>query len=243
MRPTSARAATRTAPASDPSRLEVALARGVLAYLRGVARSCDAVWVNEAGSRLSAADVDRSLAGLERRSQPVVLSYYITDALGVALLALKDGAFIRLMRSLRCLVDETVTGRVSAAMIRSLGGRYVLLPRPGHPDRLRAVHGVMLEGGSCCFPVDGGGPYRRVGTGIIGLTVALHAVVVPLAVALAPAPTLAPRSRVRIPLPRTRMTAVMGDPIEVRGDMDRRDTAAALQRALDRLAAAARGAR
>ena len=172
----------------------------------------------------------------------MILCYYIEDALGVATLALMHAEFLALMRSLRCLVDQTVAGRVSGAIIEELGGRFTLLPRPGDPDRLRGVHAVIQEGGSCAFPVDGGGPYRQVGTGIVGLAASMNAAIVPIGVRVAPAAIFAPQSKVRVPWPRCRLVAAIGDDIRVRRGADRRAAAAALRGALDDLSVAVRRA-
>ncbi|HEY5934112.1 MAG TPA: hypothetical protein VIU61_05750, partial [Kofleriaceae bacterium] len=106
---------------------------------------------------------------------------------------------------------------------------------PGDPDRVRGVYDVIREGDSCAFPVDGGGPYREGGTGVIGLAQSLNAVVVPLAVQVAPFMSFAPQSKVRVPAPRCRLVAAMADPLRVARGADRRATAAALQTALDGL--------
>lgn len=207
-------------------------------YLHWIARSSEWAWTDPRGRLVDGSQVDPRLARLTRRGQPIILTYYIADALGVATLGLMHVEFRRLMRGLRCLVDDTVAGRVSGAMIGHLGGRHALLPRPGDPDRLRSVQGVIRSGGSCAFPVDGGGPYRQVGTGIIGLAASMNAVIVPFAVRVTPAIVFAPQSRVRVPVPRCRAVAAMGDEIGVARGGDRRATAAALKDALDQLSAA-----
>ncbi len=188
------------------------------------------------GAFLDTRDVDARLAAYGRRVQPLLLSYYIADALGVAALALVHPGFLALMRTLRCLVDDTLTGRVSGAIIEDLGGRFALLPRLDDPDRVRAVYEVIREGGSCAFPVDGGGPYRQVGTGVIGLAASLRATILPIAVQVAPSFSLAPQSRVRVPAPRCRIVAAMGEPIPAVRGADRRATAARLKETLDVLA-------
>lgn len=189
--------------------------------------------MDAAGTFLAARDVDARLAGFARRPQPILLSYYIADALGVAALALVHPGFLALMRTLRCLVDDTFTGRVAGAIIEDLGGRFALLPRLDDPDRVRAVYEVIREGGSCAFPVDGGGPYRQVGTGVIGLAASLRATILPITVQVAPSFSLAPQSKVRVPTPRCRIVAGMGQPILVPRGTDRRATAAELKETLD----------
>jgi lysophospholipid acyltransferase (LPLAT)-like uncharacterized protein len=60
----------------------------------------------------------------------------------------------------------------------------------------------MTRRSSCAFPVDGGGPYRQVGTGIVTLAASLRAAIVPLAAVVRPAVPSLHGSRVRVPLPR-----------------------------------------
>ncbi len=223
-----------------PGTVDGMLARLVEPYLHWIARSSEWAWTDTRGRLVDGTQIDPRLASLARRGQPFILSYYIADALGVATLGLMHVEFRRLMRSLRCLVDDTVAGRVSGAMIEHLGGRFALLPRPGDPERLRGLQGVIRSGGSCAFPVDGGGPYREVGTGIIGLAASLNAVILPFAVRVTPAIVFAPQSRVRVPVPRCRAVAAMGDEIRVDRRGDRRATAAALKGALDELSMAVR---
>lgn len=223
-----------------PGALDAMLARMVEPYLHWIARSSEWAWTDSQGRLIDGTQVDPRLASLTARGQPFILSYYIADALGVATLGLMHVEFRRVMRGLRCLVDDTLAGRVSGALVEHLGGRFALLPRPGDPDRLRGVQGVIRSGGSCAFPVDGGGPYREVGTGIIGLAASLNAAIVPLAVRVTPAVVFAPQSRVRVPLPGCRAVAAMGDDIPVARGGDRRAAAAALKHALDALSVAVR---
>jgi lysophospholipid acyltransferase (LPLAT)-like uncharacterized protein len=223
-----------------PRSLDVALARIVEPYLHWVARSSTWSWTDARGRLVDGPVVDPRLVSLARRAQPFVFTYYIADALGVATLGLMHVEFRRLLRGVRCLVDDTLTGRVSGALIEHLGGRYALLPRAEDPDRLRAVQAVIRSGDSCAFPVDGGGPYRRVGTGLVGLAESLGATIVPFAVRIAPAVVVAPRSRVRVPVWRCRAVAAMGDEIRVARRADRRAAAATVQGALDALAFAVR---
>jgi len=172
---------------------------------------------------------------LRRREKPTILSYYIADALGVATLALVHDEFLQWMRSLRCIVDDTLTGRVSAAIVESLGGRFTVLPLPGDPERVQGVYGIIRARGACAFPVDGGGPYREVGTGVVGLAASLGATIVPVSVRLAPELSFAPQSRVRVPTPRCRLVVAMGDEVRVGREADRRALAAALKGTLDEL--------
>jgi hypothetical protein len=207
----------------------------VLRYLRGVAHAMQMRWVDGLGNPLAATDIAARLVSLSRRSQPLVMTYYIEDALGVATLALLDAEFLTLMRSLRCVVDDTVAGRVSGVIIERLGGRYAVLPCAGHPDRVRGVYDIIRAGEPCSFPVDGGGPYRQVGTGVIGLAASLHAAILPLAVRLTRSMTFAPQSKVRVPVRGSRLIAAMGDPIRIMRGTDRHAATTALKHALDRL--------
>ncbi len=214
---------------------ERVLARGTLAYLRWAARSTSWAWVDVDGRPLDGRDVDPRLASLRRRETPAIMSYYIADALGVATLALAHDEFLQWMRSVRCIVDDTVAGRVSAALIERLGGRFMVLPLPGTAERVRGVHEVIRAGGSCAFPVDGGGPYSQVGTGVVALAAALGAAIVPVAARLSPGLTFAPQSRVRVPTPRCRLVVAMGDEMRIARGTNRRGAAAALKGMLDGL--------
>jgi lysophospholipid acyltransferase (LPLAT)-like uncharacterized protein len=185
-------------------------------------------------------EIDDALSALTRRARPIVVTYYIADALGVASLGLMHRQLGDLLRSVRCLVDDTVAGRACASMIAHLGGRISLLPRIDDPDRMRAVHGVIRSGESCAFPVDGGGPYREVGTGIVGLAASLKAMIVPIAARPTPALVVAPQSRVRVPLPWSRVVGAIGAGVQVDRTRDRRAVANALKGALDELATAVR---
>lgn len=184
--------------------------------------------------------METKLSALARRSQPIIITYYIADALGVAALGLMHRQFGDLMRSVRCLVDDTVAGRASGSLIAHLGGRIALLPCADDPDRMRAVSAVIKSGESCAFPVDGGGPYRHVGTGIVGLAASLRAAIMPIAAHATSAVVLAPQSRVRVPLPGSRIVGAMGAGVAVTRASDRRMVAVELKRTLDELAVAVR---
>jgi len=219
---------------------DLALARGVLAYLRLVARSVSWGWVDRDGRPLDDRDVDPRLGAMRHREKPTLLTYYIADALGVATLALVHDAFLQWMRVSRCIVDDTLAGRVSASIIDRLGGRFTVLPLPGDPERVRGVYEVIRAGGSCAFPVDGGGPYREVGTGVVALAASLGASIVPMSASLSPAVSFAPQSRVRVPIPKGRLVVAMGDEVQIGRGADRRAVAAALRDTLDQLSVAAR---
>ncbi|MCC6849964.1 MAG: hypothetical protein IT294_15780 [Deltaproteobacteria bacterium] len=221
---------------------ETVLARAVLAYLRLVARSVSWSWVDRGGRPLDGGDVDPRLAAMRRRETPALLSYYIADALGVATLALVHDGFLRWMRELRCIVDDTLAGRASAAIIGSLGGRFTVLPPSGAPERMHGVYEVIRAGDGCAFPVDGGGPYREVGTGVVALAASLGATIVPMAAALSPALSFAPQSRVRVPVPKGRLVVAMGDELRIGRAADRRAVAAELKGTIDALSAVARAA-
>lgn len=201
-----------------------------------MARSASLRWVDGDGRLLDERSVERRLATLRRRESPVIMSYYIADALGVATLALAHGRFFEWMQGLRCIVDDTFAGRASAAIIAALGGRFTVLALPGDSERVRGVYEVIRAGGSCAFPVDGGGPYREVGTGVVALAASLGAAIVPVSAGLSPALTFAPQSRVRVPTPKCRLVAAIGDEVSVGRGANRREVADALEGTLDALA-------
>jgi lysophospholipid acyltransferase (LPLAT)-like uncharacterized protein len=180
------------------------------------------------------------LARLRDSDRRSLLTYWIGDALAVATLACIHPAFLAVMREFRCVVDDTIGGRISASLVGRLGGTCTLLPLPGDPERLRRVHGLIVDRASCAFPVDGGGPYRRVGTGLIGLASALQASIVPLAVHAFPSVPVTPWSRVRLPLLGSRVVCGMGELIPVQPQSDRRAVAEKVRDTLETLGRLAR---
>lgn len=223
--------------------MDTALARAFEPYLRWVGRLGRWAWTDARARHLKVGEIEAKLSSLTQRTQPIIITYYIADALGVAALGLMHQQFGDLLRSVRCLVDDTVAGRASGSLIAHLGGRMSLLPRADDPDRVRAVYAVIRGGESCAFPVDGGGPYREVGTGIVGLAVSLRATIVPIAVRARRAVVLAPRSRVRVPIPGSWIVGAIGTSVAVARAGDRRAVAGELKRALDELATAVRAFR
>ncbi len=226
----------RVASAASPSH-ELAAARALRAYLRLVARTSRYAAVDAAGGAL---DVDRLADAVARFGDRLIATYWIDNALPFATLSCANAGLMAFARRFRFLIDDTLGGRLSGYSIASGGGRYTMLALPGNPLRLKQVGTVIAEGGSCIFPVDGGGPYREAGTGIVGLATALRAAIVPLTVQASRALTYPHRSRLRVPLPGGRIVVGVGDPIAVRKDTPRRDAAAAVKQALDRIETVAR---
>jgi len=227
--------------AAVPERRAERVAAGLLdRYLRAVARRARVAYADENGRALAPADVDAHVDALIARPQPIVATYWIDNALGVALLPFVDTAFARLLSTVTCVIDDTFAGRVAGRLIEGIAGRCALLPLPGDPERLAQVHGLMTRRSSCAFPVDGGGPYRQVGTGIVTLAASLRAAIVPLAAVVRPAVPSLHGSRVRVPLPRARLGVVFGRPVAVGRDDDRRALAVRLRTTLNDLDTLAR---
>ena len=230
--------AERASAASDVVPLhERAAARALRACVRGVARRSTYAAVDAAGAAL---DVDRLAETVARFGERLVATYWIDNALPFATLSFANAGLLAFARRFRFLIDDTYGGRLSGYAIASVGGRYTMLALPGNPLRLKQVGAVIAEGGSCIFPVDGGGPYHEASTGIVGLATAIGAPIVPLTVQASRAFTFPHRSRLRVPLPGGRIVVGVGDPIPVRKDTPRRDAAAAVKRALDGLESVAR---
>jgi len=208
------------------------------AYAHIVARSVTCRWADARGRLL---DDEALLSAFSCASErPAVAVYWIRDALSVVILPYARPVFRRILSGYRLLPDNTLGGRASAAYFRDLGGRYRLLALPGSRERLRQLAEVIREPVSCAFAVDGGGPYGHVGTGLVGLAVAINARILPIAVVATPAFVAAPYSRVRIPLPGSRIAGVVGDSIAVRRHVDRRHVAEEVKNSLNAIGEAAR---
>jgi lysophospholipid acyltransferase (LPLAT)-like uncharacterized protein len=220
---------------ANASRIEEFAARLLCRYLRSTAdRSC-VVWCDAEGHIQDARAADEFIGRILANAQPLIATYWITDALAVALMPLVDGGFADLFSSVTCVVDDTFAGRVAGGYIERISGQYALLALPGDPERLRQVLALMKRRISCAFPVDGGGPYRQVGTGIISLSMALRASIVPIVAMTRPAlPAIHP-SKVRLPAPATTVFAAIGHPLPPVYDEDRHAQATRLRSALDRL--------
>jgi lysophospholipid acyltransferase (LPLAT)-like uncharacterized protein len=147
--------------------------------------------------------------------------------------ALADPAIRGFFGSVRFLLDETVGGRTSGNVIKRLGGRYLLLHRSPHVERLRQLRHVIEDGDSCAFAVDGGGPYFQTNTGIIGLAASMGAAIIPIGARATPALTVPGGLQLQVPLPRCRVGVAVGTPIEVGGRDDRQEAAGRLKIALD----------
>jgi len=212
--------------------------RMLRAYARIVGRRTTCRWTDARG-RLLDDDALLSAFGCTDGDGPTVVVYWIRDAMAVVTLPYARPVFRRILSEFRLLPDDTVGGRASAAYFRDLGGRYRLLALPGTRERLRQLAQVIREPISCAFAVDGGGPYGHVGTGLIGLAAAINARILPIAVVAKPSIVAAPSSRVRIPLPLSRVVGVVGESLRVQRHSDRRQIAEQVRSSLNALGAAA----
>lgn len=216
-------------------RVVAAAARIEWRYLRAVGKRCAPLCVDHEGRALSTAEMTRvlRLTGDDRR--PVLVVYWIRDALALAVLPFSESAVRHFIRSVAVLVDTTLAGRITGRLIELLGGRYRMLQPPGHADRLRRLHEIITERASNALAVDGRGPYRQMGTAVLSLASALDALVLPVAARASRTVTVAPRSKVRVPLPGCRIALVIGEPMSVGRGNARRVAAAQLRDALDGL--------
>jgi hypothetical protein len=219
--------------------VELASAKLLRSYIRFVARRSRYAAIDARGRTLELARLEDTVAEYGDR---LLATYWIDNALPFATLLFAHPGLEAFARRFRFLIDDTFGGRLSGYAIDRAGGRYVMLALPGHPLRFEQVSTVIAEGGSCIFPVDGGGPYREAGTGIVGLAVALKASIVPLSVQASRSVAYPHRSRVRIPCPGGRIVVGVGDPIAVRKDDVRRDAAARVKESLNRIERSARDA-
>jgi len=220
-------------PASGSGQaIEAVAARVLSRYLRSTARWGVARYVDERGRALDSVDVRGALAS-RADGRPLLPVYWGADAIAVATLPFLGPPFLEAARRITFLFDETFGGRVCAGLVNQLGGQSVMLAPAGRPERLEHLSLVLRRGGSFAFAVDGGGPYFRVGTGVASLARALKAFVVPLACAATPAIPWLHRSGISFPLPRCRVTAAIGRPID--GSGPRQTVVEEIQAALDSL--------
>lgn len=217
------------------SRIEKFAARLLYRYLRSTAHRSTVVWCGTDGQAEDGEIAGRRIRALISDREPVIVTYWIADALAVAVMPLLDQNLARLFSAVTCVVDDTFAGRIAGRYIEEIGGSYARLALPGDPERLRQVLDLMTNRTPCAFPVDGGGPYREVGTGIVSLSMTLRAPIVPIAVVSRPALPAVHRSKVRLPMPVASIVAAIGQPLSPTFEGDRRAHAARLEGALEEL--------
>lgn len=229
-----------TTALSGPLRASaLAAGRMLQLYARIVGKRARCRWTDSRGRVLSDEDLLGAF-GCLGGTAPAIVVYWIRDAMAVVALPYARPAFRRIVEHIRLLPDDTISGRACAAYFQNIGGQFHLLALPGDHDRLRQLAKIIREPISCAFPVDGGGPYGRVGTGLVGLAAAIGARIVPISVWATPAIIAAPRSRVRIPLPSCRLVGVVADEIVVDRHSNRRLVAEQVRESLNNLGEIAR---
>lgn len=221
--------------------LEPSAARVLYRYLQAVGRRAHLTCVKQDGSALAPEDVRRTFF-VRPDGRSILPTYWGADAVAVAALPFLDPIFLAAAREVAFLFDDTFGGHVCGALVAQLGGRFVVLPRPGDARRLEKLRDVMRRGGSYAFAVDGGGPYFKVGHGTASLARSFGAFIIPLACVARPALPWVHRSRISFPLPWSRVAVAIGDPIDALS-MDRHAIVRRLQGDLEALARTARGVR
>jgi lysophospholipid acyltransferase (LPLAT)-like uncharacterized protein len=226
---------TRVAPVHRiGSAAETVAARLLAGYLRRVARRGAVRCLDAEARAIDTAAIIRALASARPDGRPILVVYWIAEAVAVAALPFLERAFLVSARALTFLFDETFGGQVCAELAEGLGSQCVMLEPPKRPERLEQLRGVLRRGGSYAFAVDGGGPYFEVGNGVATLARTLKAFVVPVAAVAQPALPWPHRSRISFPLPRCRTTVAIGNPIDGL-NADRQTVVAEIQAALESL--------
>jgi lysophospholipid acyltransferase (LPLAT)-like uncharacterized protein len=215
--------------------VERAAARTLGRYLQWTASRSRLAYMDESGRCLDVPTADSLIRSIMASGQPLIVTYWIADALAVALLPLVDDAFADLMASVTCVIDDTFAGRIAGRYIEEIAGRSMMLALPGDLERLRQVQALMRARASCAFPVDGGGPYRTVGTGIVTLATTLRAAILPLAAFTHRAFPPIHRSKVRLPTLSPDLHVAIGRPIVPAAHEDRRVEAARVAASLNAL--------
>lgn len=214
------------------ARLENAFARLERAYLERIAPATSCICVDREGRKLEDEQVREALRHGEASTCFV---YWIADAMSVALLPFVHPVFRDIPRGVHFLFDDTFWGRVCARFQTGLGGECIVLARRGNPERLRQIRRLMVHDGSFALAVDGGGPYRSLGSGIVSLANALGAAIVPIAVHASPALRIALRSEVRLPCPRSSVAVALGKSIRVPHEAARSQVTEQVRLELDEL--------
>src|SRR5207244_1658383 len=116
--------------------LERAAARALTRYLRWTASRSRLVCMDETGTPVDTRIADGLIVSAMTSGRPLIVTYWIADALAVALLPLIDSAFAELMAAVTCVIDDTFAGRVAGRYIAHIEGRSMMLALPGDSARL-----------------------------------------------------------------------------------------------------------
>ncbi len=201
-----------TSHRGDRSRTDTAVARVVDYYLQRVAMRSSYSCLDEAGRSVAPQELQARIDGMLRAWRPILLVYWISDTLTLATAAMRTPPFLRLLRSVRVVVDSTLAGRSTARFLNAHGAQYSVLGHSGGAARLSELSDLMRNRRSCAIAVDGGGPYSTVRPGLAAFAASMRAVVVPLAAWSSRAVPITLRSKVRLPLPGGHITVALGAP-------------------------------
>lgn len=210
-----------------------------LATAAGPSLAAVAVRVLAATLRVRVAGAE-GLVPLWQAGRPVIYAIWH----GRILLAPWAGAWLQRTRGARPVTVLASRSR-DGELFSRYAGRFGLRVVRGSSSRggaagLRGLLGVLRDGHDVAIAPDGPrGPCGRVRSGLVSLAMLSGAPVVPLAVAGRPARRLPTWDALLVPLPLARCAVVLGEPVLLARTADRERARGELERALDRVTAAA----
>lgn len=181
-----------------------------------------------------------SLEALFRAETPFapVVYYWQRDVISLFLLGTSNSRLGALLRELEYVCDDSFGGRVTAELLRRLGGRPRCVHRGWSTERLRELHRMLRSSTPIGIAIDGHGPYGVVRDEVGRLLSGARAVAVPVAVAASRSVPLHLRAVMLLPRRDARIAVTVGERVDVARVRD--DAAAQMDGALRRAAEAAR---
>lgn len=156
--------------------------------------------------------------------------YYWTEAgLPLMLYGFRNGSWLG--RDLVIVHDETLGGRVTAALVRRMGRPLWRLRHRRQGEMARDLGGLIRDGRPVALAVDGRGPYGSVGPEFARFVAGCDAIAVPLGVRMESSVRLRLTGPIRLPRRGAEVELLLGEPLDSRNPSG--DLRGALEEALE----------
>jgi len=147
----------------------------------------------------------------EARGHRLLYYHWIEDVLPRLVIARRSGT--QLDADAVSVCDDTLGGRLGAAVMIALGRRILPLRVSHGALRIKDLHGLIREAAPLSIAADGRGPYGRVHPSLPRLVEMRSAIAVPVSVLASPALRSRHGGRIALPMPRARLAIGLGSPI------------------------------
>lgn len=167
-----------------------------------------------------------------------VIYYWQRDVLLLLVLGISSSQLRPLLRRVEYICDDSFGGRVTAELLRRLGGYPRLIHRAWSVDRLRDLRRMLRSRTPIGIAIDGHGPYGVVREEVGRLFSGARAVAVPIAAAATRTIPMYVRAIMLLPRRQARIAVSVGAPVDL--TCTRRESSGQMELALRRTTQAAR---